>query len=299
MTETAPGPSPAVSTRQVLRLMTMNIWGVNGDWPARRRYLTDGIHELGPDVLTLQETVVDDSFDQVRELLGPEYAISHSSARAPDGMGISIASRYPVRSVSEADLQINDRTADFPCTALLAVIDSPIGELLLINHFPSWKLDMEAERLEQALHVTRAAERIMPELDRPVIIAGDLDADPDAASIRYLTGREPLAGSSVCYRDAWDSRHHGEPGHTYTTDNPMMIEDWPFRRIDYVLVRCAEHGGPSLDIADCRRIFDAADDDRIWASDHFGLVADLVPNPLATAPHRSPSHHRHSRRVHS
>jgi len=50
--------------------------------------------------------------------------------------------------------------------------------------------------------------------------------------------------------------------------------DWPFGRIDYVLVRCGEHGGPTLPIAACERIFDTPVDG-VWASDHFGLVADL------------------------
>jgi endonuclease/exonuclease/phosphatase family metal-dependent hydrolase len=45
------------------------------------------------------------------------------------------------------------------------------------------------------------------------------------------------------------------------------------RRIDYVLVRCGVHG-PSLEVLDCRRIFDQ-DVNGIWASDHFGVVADL------------------------
>ncbi|GII81893.1 hypothetical protein Sru01_68750 [Sphaerisporangium rufum] len=47
------------------------------------------------------------------------------------------------------------------------------------------------------------------------------------------------------------------------------------RRIDYVLVRCAGNG-PTLRLAGCRRIFDrpAAG---VWAGDHFGVLADLVP----------------------
>jgi hypothetical protein len=32
--------------------------------------------------------------------------------------------------------------------------------------------------------------------------------------------------------------------------------------------------GPSLDVLDCRRSFDR-DVNGIWASDHFGVVADL------------------------
>ncbi|MFL5339674.1 MAG: endonuclease/exonuclease/phosphatase family protein, partial [Gemmataceae bacterium] len=60
---------------------------------------------------------------------------------------------------------------------------------------------------------------------------------------------------------------------------PLVVDwDWPFRRIDYIFVRCGEHGGPTLAISDCRVIFDGPIDGT-WASDHFGVMADLVPPP--------------------
>jgi endonuclease/exonuclease/phosphatase family metal-dependent hydrolase len=80
----------------------------------------------------------------------------------------------------------------------------------------------------------------------------------------------------VCYRDAWESAHPGEPGHTFTPRNPLLAgRDWPFRRIDYIFVRCGEHDGPTLDITSCERVFDEPSDG-VWATDHFGLVADLA-----------------------
>ena len=60
--------------------------------------------------------------------------------------------------------------------------------------------------------------------------------------------------------------------------------DWALelgRRIDYVFVRCVEHG-PTLDVVSCERAF-AEPVDGVWASDHFGVVADLaVPAPSRT-----------------
>ena len=79
----------------------------------------------------------------------------------------------------------------------------------------------------------------------------------------------------MCYRDAWESVHPGEPGHTSTARNPLLGRDWPFRRIDYIFVRCGEHDGPTLDITSCDRVFDEPSDG-VWATDHFGLVADLA-----------------------
>ena len=84
---------------------------------------------------------------------------------------------------------------------------------------------------------------------------------------------------SACYRDAWESAHPGEPGHTFTPRNPLMGDrDRPFRRIDYLSVRCGEHGGPTLAISACALTFDEPVDG-VWASDHFGVVADLALPP--------------------
>lgn len=82
---------------------------------------------------------------------------------------------------------------------------------------------------------------------------------------------------SVCFRDAWVAAHASEPGPTFTPDNPLVADpDWPFRRIDYIFIRCGEHGGPTLAITACEPIF-TEPVDGVWASDHFGLCADLRP----------------------
>ena len=101
---------------------------------------------------------------------------------------------------------------------------------------------------------------------------------PAPAGLRFWTGRQSLAGTSVCYRDAWERAHPGEPGPTFSPEeNPLVGDpDWPFRRIDHILVRCGEHGGPTLGIERCERIFDRPDGG-VWASDHFGVTADLAP----------------------
>jgi endonuclease/exonuclease/phosphatase family metal-dependent hydrolase len=260
-----------------MRLVTMNIWGVRGDWDSRRSILAEGLRELSPDLVALQETVLREDHDQVRDLLGEEFHLVHGTCREPDGSGVGVASRWPITRVHELDQQVNERTAGFAATTLLVDVDTPAGPVLLVNHFPSWKLNLEAEREIQAVAAARAIEELRPDPDAHVVVAGDLDADPSSASIGFWTGRRSLDGLSVCYRDAWEKVHPDEPGHTYTPENPLMEDgDWPFRRIDYVLVRCAEHGGPTLAVEDCRLLFDGPVEGA-QASDHYGLVADLRP----------------------
>lgn len=52
----------------------------------------------------------------------------------------------------------------------------------------------------------------------PTVIAGDFTTTPDAACIRYLTGRQSLSGRSVHYHDAWAVAGDG-PGYTWTSEN--------------------------------------------------------------------------------
>jgi endonuclease/exonuclease/phosphatase family metal-dependent hydrolase len=143
----------------------------------------------------------------------------------------------------------------------------------------------------------RAIEELVGRRRLHVIVAGDFDTIPEAASVRFWRGRQSLEGTSVCYRDAWESIHPDDPGHTFTPDNPLLSEGtWPQergRRIDYVMVRCVDHG-PTLHVGACARIFDQPVDG-VWATDHFGVVADLaVPDTdadgrLLTPPAVAPS----------
>ncbi|MBT2423325.1 hypothetical protein J7F01_31745 [Streptomyces sp. ISL-22] len=45
------------------------------------------------------------------------------------------------------------------------------------------------------------------------------------------------------------------------------------RRVDYIMIRCDDHG-PTLHIDRCERLF-TEPVNGVWASDHFGVVADL------------------------
>jgi endonuclease/exonuclease/phosphatase family metal-dependent hydrolase len=273
-----------------LRVLTMNLWQRYGAWADRQAVLIDGLRALHPDLVAFQEVIKNEEYDQMLDLLGPEWHFAHQQRRGPEGMGISIASRWPISQVQEIDGHLTARTLNFPGGTLIAEVQAPepIGPLLFVNHFPNWQLSFEYERELQTVAAARAVEERVSQHPQQVVLVGDLDADPEAASIRFLSGRQSLGEMSVCYRDAWESAHPGEPGHTFTPDNPLVkdqvvkgtrpFRDWPFRRIDYIFVRYGEHGGPALDIVACTRIFDEPTGG-VQASDHFGLMADLTaPN---------------------
>ena len=263
-----------------MRVLTMNVFAHHRDWPARRRILRDGFAALSPDVALLQEVVVTDGGDQARDLFPDGYSVHHQPGRSDDGVGASIMSRWPMEVILEVGL--DDGPVSWIGSLAVARVHGPkpIGEVLVAHHKPTWKPAAEAERERQAVTAAEHVERIAAEADRPVILAGDLDAPPEAASIRFLTGRQSLGGRSVKYHDAWAVTHPDRPGHTYTPENGIRSDAWRPRsgeRIDYVMVRGGSHGG-QLDVVGCELAFDRAVDG-VWASDHIGVVADFGPAP--------------------
>jgi hypothetical protein len=109
-----------------------------------------------------------------------------------------------------------------------------------------------------------------------------LQRRPDAASIRYLTGRQSIAGRGVHYHDAWEIAGQG-PGHTWTVENPnargeieqIVRQPRHRRRLDYVFIG-SWHAHPQAHchVRAATLAFDQPTDG-LWPSDHFGVVVDV------------------------
>ena len=263
----------------MMRVATLNLWGRHGAWDERRPVLVDGLREIRPDIIAFQEAVVSEGYDQVADLLGASYHLVHQLGREPDGTGLSIASRWEVGEVWQETSRVTPRVEPSEIAVAEILAPGPLGKLLFAHHNASWQLGFERERELQAVAASRFVEDLLGGREAShVVLAGDFNAAPDSASVRFWRGLQSLGEMSVCYRDAWESVHPDEPGHTFTPRNPLVTggDNWPLelgRRIDYVMVRCAERG-PTLDISSCERIFDEPVEG-VWASDHFGVVADL------------------------
>lgn len=263
-----------------LRVMTMNVLARHRGWPARRPVLAAGFAAAGPDVLTLQETVVTDTYDQVADLLGEGYHVHHQPGRSDDGVGASIASRWPFEVIHEAAFAGGDHTGWIgSLTVVRVAAPAPIGPVLLAHHKPTWQSGMEHVREHQAVASARTIDRVR-RTDEHVVLTGDFDAIPDSASVRFWTGRQSLDGTGVHYEDVWAATHPDAPGHTFTPRNPLVRDEWrprPGRRIDYIMLRCGDKGA-GLDITACELAL-AAPVNGTWASDHFAVIADLAPRP--------------------
>lgn len=256
--------------------MTLNLWGTNGDWPSRRPVLRDGLCTAAADVIAFQESIVTARYDQVDDLLPPGYHLIHQDGRSPDGTGCSIASRLPLGEMNQASLHVTSRLEpDHGWIGSVAAVHveapQPMGAFLFVHLKPSWQSGYDRERELQSAGAARFIERVSAGRSSPVILAGDLDAPPEAASIRFWTGRSRDHGIGLDYIDAWEATHPDDEGHTFTPRNPLVrAGGWAGeagRRIDYILFR-------GVDVAGCSLAFDGPVDE-VWPSDHFGVIADF------------------------
>jgi endonuclease/exonuclease/phosphatase family metal-dependent hydrolase len=270
-----------------LRVLTMNVQNDEGP-PERMKVLNQGLRELAPDLLALQEVKQRGDHGQLAELLdgtglhGTHQAdvLAYEPPWADRYGGTALATRWPHQIVETLDLRLPG-AMDVPWCTMAATVAVPgEGELLFIAVTAAWRLDAEAARVRQAAAITDLDARQGRQL--ATVIAGDFNAVPEAASIRYLSGLEPVDGRSVCYHDAWAVAGDG-PGYTWTDENPAARDEISLvggqpghrRRLDYVFAGAA--AGPAGGYCRVRAASLAFDrpSGGVWASDHYGVIADL------------------------
>ncbi len=270
-----------------LRVLTLNLWNVSEPYAERMAAVRAGLAALQPDIIGFQEVIVRrDGLDQGADALGGlGYEARFAAAwrwhadgdpGADDGEGDAfgnlIASRWPIVA-SERRALPGEESGESRC-ALAAHIESPYGIVPVVCTHLNWKLHHGVIRERQVIEVAALAEEWARGAAFPPLIIGDLNAEPDATEIRFLCGLTSLAGRSTYFQDAWRVRGDGGPGYTWDNRNPYAATvHEPDRRLDYILVGLPEFTARGV-IARAALAF-TEPLDGVWASDHFGVVADI------------------------
>ncbi len=260
-----------------LRVLTLNVWNTEGP-PDRQQRMRDGIRGLNPDLIALQEVVKTSDHDQLDNLLGGTglHLVHDTDLVRGATWGTAVAARWAPKHIEAQRL-----AADGPGpTAIAAVVPLPIGtELLFLGVKPSYKFTDEAARCRQAAEISTLERRLRQAA--PTIMAGDFDAEPGNECMRFYTGRAPLDGQSVHFRDPpapWPERRPGAHldqrqrlgrGHCGQRVDPVPHR----RRIDYILGRLLLEDHPDVlsTVTSCRVVLDSDP----APSDHYGVLADL------------------------
>ncbi len=260
-----------------LRVVTLNIWNVSGDWGARRHAIVAVLREAEPDIVCLQEVVANDRGNQADWLAaelggGMQWAFGGSPLEIARGrFGNAILSRWPIDATATADLPYEPDELEVQ----RVVVHARTGGIDVFATHLAWQLHDAALREREVQAVTAfVAEHADPTAPSGPVLAGDFNAEPDSTAIRYLCGLATLDGASTYFQDAWRLAGDGGPGLTWSRRNDHAAEDnEPDRRLDYVFSGFRGRSGAGRPL-ECRVIADAPVDG-VWPSDHFGVLAVL------------------------
>lgn len=250
---------------QQVRVGTLNLRNTSDRWSERRSLLFEQLSELGPDILGLQE---------LRRPSLQSRMIQRAANAESDGSpyhlypawktglrrfweGIGVLTELPVIEASEIDLRSGDRVAQ---RVSLALDD---GTLLdFYNTHLSHAAGAADERLRQIEIIMR---HIRARSGRPHVVVGDLNAVPDEPAIRLLASEMKSAYAAV---------HGQEPNVTVPSPLSRTWGQEDDKVIDYIFV------SREISVLDAWITFDrvADDDDRLTASDHFGIAANIIVN---------------------
>jgi len=283
-----------------LRFLTLNLWGENGPWQQRMEVLADGVAALAPDVIGLQEVreVPDRVPNQAGELArrhGWHHVFAPSNGWSSGQEGLAIVSRFPIGAHEAQPLPHSIEKEGRILLSARIDAPAPIGAFWVHTTHLSYREAEGHKREDQVMFIDQVVTSHAN--DHVQIVMGDFNTVPEADEIRWLGGLTTLDGRRVFYQDAWARAHRGQAatgatGVTWTRANDNI--DWmhwltPERRLDYIFTtqvrrdrRASVHGA--------RVVFDeprvAADGTRVFASDHFGVVADvqMVAEPAHAAP---------------
>jgi endonuclease/exonuclease/phosphatase family metal-dependent hydrolase len=164
----------------------------------------------------------------------------------------------------------------------MARVDTPAGGVHCYTTHLNYRLTHGAQREEQVAAIDEFVKAHPSDL--PQVVVGDFNATPEHDEVRFLRGLHSVAGRRVFYQDAYARRHpvESEAGFTWSRRNPFTERmRWleRDRRIDYIFVTPITREGRGV-VHDCRIVFDKPGSDGCFASDHFGVCADIQLSPL-------------------
>ena len=276
-----PGYGRLIETRA--RIATWNVWARYGPWEERAPAILETLRAADADIVGLQEVWDDGERNQAIELaeaLGYQASVWEPNLTFPDGVraGNAIISRWPIirNDVRRLPREVGDTRDDEgeERICVFAEFDGPRGAIQVFCAHLSWRDDHSAIRQAQVRAVCEFVRDTRPR-GFPAVLVGDLNAEPESDEIRSLVGLRTVPVRGIRFRDAWRTVHpHGDPGFTVDNRNPFDAANlFLDARIDYVMVGAPKLGGAGH-VRDVRLLGDEPVAGQ-WASDHFGVVADL------------------------
>lgn len=267
----AAGPQAGASEKTV-KVVTLNLYHDKDEWPKRRVQIVEKLRQLRPDVIALQEVLQHETLINQAEWLAAQldyqwYFVSTDPVGNPRRYGNAILTRHPILRRGQKSLQPLDDSR----TAAFVRIDLD-GRLLNVyaTHL-HWTDQGGAIRSRQVADLMQYIDQTSENI--PSLVAGDFNSTADSPE---------LAAPRERFVDIYGDLHSDADTVSSSTLN---LKYFAPKRIDHIFFQRDAFAPVSATI-----LFDRPDAQGVWASDHFGLLAELhlgsIANPGPDRPAR-------------
>jgi endonuclease/exonuclease/phosphatase family metal-dependent hydrolase len=243
-----------------MRVLTLNIWKNEGEFPGRLKLVRKGLLDLDPDIVCLQEVYQDEHFNALPQIgtpALPHRTIATAREKLRDGVmsssGLAILSRYPIAAFAIKDLPTSVR--DGGRVVLRADIKTPGGPIRVISlHLTH--LYGEDSRALRAAQWDASVAFGQEDWDGPLLMCGDFNdlVSADWLQASLLTHKAQCSGTMI--------------------DAPSSLRGHPSALIDHIVLIA----GGGLELAHCAMALEGEP----IASDHLAIVGELVGENKST-----------------
>lgn len=251
-----------------LKVMTLNLSGYRGQWPARRDRLIELMQSEEIDVLLLQE-VAERPWrpNQALELaLMTGYMVAYATSQRyfpwpTFSTGLAILSRFPLSN--QIACEISPPRSLIPSSAderrISQRVEVAMDGMSVVIYNTQFPLTM----MECVPAAYRLWGQVVQEEAVLVVVGGNFNTLPEEKPILFLQGNIPLEGIRGQLVDAWTTAGIG-PAETFPSSAPV-------RRIDYVFYQAE----PSVIVQETKVIGRAP----TLLAEHAAVVATFSISP--------------------
>jgi len=247
-----------------VKIISLNTWNMSGPSLQRWDVILEEVRGVQPDVIAFQEIFDDAWASEVQQRLGRYHRVAY-----PEPSGLIFLTRHEVEKQVLYPMKALSPTEDYGRYALLMQIAGQSGPVSLINTHLSWRPEESGIRQKQI-------EELLSFIDKetgvePVFALGDFNSDAGTREMERMW-------TQGAFRDLYARMHLADKGYTWSRENPYTRSEdgflLPERRIDYIYLR--ENSSSYLNrLKSVEIIFDRPNAEGVWASDHFGLLAEF------------------------
>lgn len=249
--------SSSAPSEKTLKVVTLNLYHDKDDWPKRRVQIVEELKRLQPDAIALQEVLQDEGLTNQAEWLAAQLGYQwHFVSTDPAGharrYGNAVLTRHPILKRGEKLLQPLD---DNRTVAFLRIdLDGrPLNLYATHLHWTDQGGAIRARQIADLMRYIAATSEGIPSL-----VAGDFNSTADSPELAAL--REGFV-------DIYGNRH---PQTDAVSSSTLNLKYFAPKRIDHVFFQRDAFTPVGATI-----LFNKPDAQGVWASDHFGMLAEL------------------------